>query len=79
MNIIRMLLSPFVRCWHMRRGPIMTCRPDQERSSVAALTGTYCVCLDCGKHFAYDWQEMRFVDPADARMQTLVNKAAGLY
>jgi hypothetical protein len=27
------------------------------------LTGTYVVCLDCGKEFAYDWQEMRVVDP----------------
>lgn len=22
-------------------------------------TGTYVVCLDCGKEFAYDWNQMR--------------------
>ncbi|HWR16758.1 MAG TPA: hypothetical protein VN577_18170 [Terriglobales bacterium] len=26
-------------------------------------TGTYIVCLDCGKEFAYDWKEMRVVSP----------------
>jgi hypothetical protein len=31
--------------------------------------GTYVVCLDCGKEFAYDWQSMRVGDavPAHAR------------
>lgn len=27
--------------------------------SGAARSGTYVVCLDCGKEFAYDWDEMR--------------------
>ena len=26
-------------------------------------TGTYVVCLDCGKEFAYDWQSMKVVSP----------------
>jgi hypothetical protein len=25
----------------------------------AARLGTYVVCLDCGKEFAYDWESMR--------------------
>jgi hypothetical protein len=29
---------------------------------------TYVVCLDCGKEFAYDWNAMRVVDPAAARL-----------
>ena len=24
-------------------------------------SGPYVVCLDCGRHFAYDWQRMRVV------------------
>jgi hypothetical protein len=24
-------------------------------------TGYYIVCLDCGKHFSYDWSKMRVV------------------
>jgi len=24
-------------------------------------SGHYVVCLDCGKHFAYDWSQMRVV------------------
>jgi hypothetical protein len=27
----------------------------------AAVTGTYVVCLDCGKEFPYDWAEMKMV------------------
>jgi hypothetical protein len=73
-----MLFQPFVRCWHTRRGPILTCRPNQERSGTAALTGTYCVCMDCGKQFAYDWQEMRFVDEEKNRFQMVANKAVGM-
>jgi hypothetical protein len=32
-----------------------------RRSPAASLTGTYVVCLDCGKEFPYDWQAMKIV------------------
>jgi hypothetical protein len=32
----------------------------------AARNGTYVVCLDCGKEFAYDWTEMRVGQPVNA-------------
>ncbi|MEX2264081.1 MAG: hypothetical protein WD696_19160 [Bryobacteraceae bacterium] len=32
-----------------------------------AATRTYVVCLDCGKEFRYDWQEMRIGDPVPVR------------
>jgi hypothetical protein len=32
-----------------------------------ASNSTYVVCLDCGKEFRYDWQEMRLGDPILAR------------
>ena len=30
-------------------------------------TTTYIVCLDCGKEFPYDWQEMKMVAPTRMR------------
>jgi len=29
---------------------------------------TYVVCLDCGKEFDYDWQEMRIGQPVSSRV-----------
>ena len=31
------------------------------RSPAASVTGTYVVCLKCGKEFPYDWREMKIV------------------
>jgi hypothetical protein len=31
-------------------------------SGACFLTGTYVVCLDCGKELAYDWNEMKVID-----------------
>lgn len=50
-------------CWHSNYSFPITVRPGLRRNKAAALTGTYVVCLDCGKEFAYDWDEMRVVDP----------------
>ena len=50
-------------CWHSHYSFPITVRPGSRRNKAAALTGTYVVCLDCGKEFAYDWEEMRVVDP----------------
>jgi hypothetical protein len=36
----------------------------------AARHGTYVVCLDCGKEFGYDWNEMRVGQPVLARNAT---------
>ena len=32
-----------------------------RRSEAASVTGTYVVCLDCGREFPYDWSEMKIV------------------
>jgi hypothetical protein len=50
-------------CWHKRMSFPMTRRRQQRRSEPASHTGTYIVCLDCGKEFAYDWQKMRVLAP----------------
>jgi predicted transcriptional regulator len=57
------VLDAFFGCSHKHYSFPITARPGQRRSEAASVTGTYVVCLDCGKEFAYDWQEMRFVTP----------------
>jgi hypothetical protein len=47
-------------CWHKNYTfPLTTKRG--KRSPAASLTGTYVVCLDCGKELPYDWQEMKVI------------------
>ena len=50
-------------CWHSHYSFPITVRPGARRSKAAAVTGTYVVCLDCGKEFPYSWEEMKVVDP----------------
>ena len=38
-----------------------------ERSAAASLTGTYVVCLDCGKELPYDWNTMKIVTAREER------------
>lgn len=59
-------------CWHKRMSFPITSRRGQRRTGAAAETGTYVVCLDCGKEFAYDWQTMRMQEP---RTQTTYTSA----
>ena len=44
------------------------------------MTGTYVVCLACGKEFAYDWQAMKIVrskaQPGDANVAVVPNRKA---
>ena len=57
----------------------ITVRPGSRRNKAAALTGTYVVCLDCGKEFAYDWKEMKIVEPGrnnSAGVRSLATKEA---
>lgn len=39
--------------------PITTKKGSAPRSQAARVTGTYVVCLDCGKEFPYDWNQMK--------------------
>jgi hypothetical protein len=52
-------------CWHVRYSFPQTVRPGTRRNRAGALTGTYVVCLACGKELPYDWQEMKIVTAAD--------------
>ena len=48
----------------MRRG---------QRSAAASLTGTYVVCLDCGKELAYDWNAMKVVSMPSEHSGSMAN------
>jgi hypothetical protein len=49
-------------CWHKRCSFPLTIRGKLRRSTEAAsVTGTYVVCLDCGREFPYDWSRMKML------------------
>jgi hypothetical protein len=48
-------------CWHTNYSFPITAKPGERRSAAAQPTGTYVVCLECGKEFPYDWQQMKVV------------------
>jgi hypothetical protein len=54
-------------CRHSRYSFPVTLRRSAARPQAGALTGTYVACLDCGKEFPYDWQEMKVItSPAES-------------
>lgn len=48
-------------CWHRNYSFPITAKAGKASPAAALLTGTYVVCLDCGKEFPYDWQQMKVV------------------
>ncbi len=61
LKILEMLFG----CWHKRLSFPISSKRGQRWSVASRQTGTYVVCLDCGKEFAYDWQQMRIVSVHD--------------
>lgn len=62
MNIFDALFG----CTHKRTTfPISKRGP--RRPHAADKTGTYVVCVDCGKEFAYDWQNMRIMSSREQK------------
>jgi len=73
------LLDSFFGCKHSHYSFPISVRPSSRRNTAAKLTGTYVACLDCGKEFPYDWQEMKVIDsPAEQRqyVASLAHRAA---
>ena len=54
------LVDALFGCWHKNYGFPRTIRQG-ARSAAASVTGTYVVCLDCGKELPYDWNSMKVV------------------
>lgn len=59
--MISKLLDAVFGCAHAHYSFPLTMRSGVRRNVAAQITGTYVVCLDCGKELAYDWQEMKVV------------------
>ena len=55
------LMDAMFGCRHARYSFPITVRSSSRRTTGTARTGTYVVCLDCGKEFRYDWQEMKIL------------------
>ena len=54
------ILDAFFGCSHGHMSFPITIRKG-ARSRAAFPTGTYVVCLDCGKEMPYDWKQMKVV------------------
>jgi hypothetical protein len=55
-------------CSHRRTTFPLTPGRKHSASPGATRHGTYVACLDCGKEFGYDWNEMRVGKPVAARL-----------
>jgi len=53
-------------CLHKRTSFPLSTR-GTRRPQAAGRTGTYVVCLDCGREFAYDWQKMRIMSAREEK------------
>lgn len=54
------ILNSLFACSHQRTTfPLTPSRRHGYQAPGASSHGTYVVCLDCGKEFAYNWDEMR--------------------
>jgi hypothetical protein len=71
------MMNAVFGCRHSRYSFPITMRANGRRATVAR-TGTYVVCLDCGKEFAYDWQAMRVAElkPQKAAHSLVTKEAA---
>ena len=58
MNLLKLLFGCSHSNYSFPRTPKGPKRPE-----AAALTGTYVVCLECGKEFPYDMNQMCIVSP----------------
>jgi hypothetical protein len=59
--MVAKLIDVFFGCRHSRYSFPVTIRRTARRPQASVLTGTYVACLDCGREFPYDWQEMKVI------------------
>jgi hypothetical protein len=64
-------------CRHTRYSFPLTIRAGSRRAAAGRM-GTYVVCLDCGREFNYDWQEMHIAggQTREAARTLLTEKAS---
>ncbi len=61
-----MILELFLGCFHKRYSFPFSTRDLKKKPDAALATGTYVVCLDCGKELSYDWEEMKVLSERKA-------------
>jgi len=70
--MIQSFLNKMLGCSHHRTTFPQT--PSRKNAATqapgATRNGTYIVCLDCGKEFAYNWSEMRMGQAVTSRVVT---------
>jgi hypothetical protein len=70
------LVDVLFGCRHPRYSFPVTIRGAKaHRPQAATLTGTYVACLDCGKEFPYDWQEMKAITSPERHRERLAELA----
>jgi hypothetical protein len=77
--MVAKVLNALFGCWHTHYSFPQTVRPGKRRNRAVSVTGTYVVCLNCGKELPYDWQEMRIVteeELSSGRVRSLATKEA---
>ena len=58
--MLQSLLNTLFGCSHQRTTfPLTPGRKNAYAAPGATRNGTYVVCLECGKEFAYNWDQMR--------------------
>jgi len=71
------LMDAMFGCRHARYSFPLTIRAGSRRNQTAQHTCTYVTCLDCGKEFPYNWQEMKVMGPNSREVaHSLVTKEA---
>jgi hypothetical protein len=68
-SMMTKLIDAFFGCRHSRYSFPVTIRGSARRPQAGALTGTYVACLDCGREFPYDWQEMKVITSTAERRE----------
>jgi hypothetical protein len=78
MAMLTKMMDAVFGCRHSRYSFPITIRANSQRAAKAVRTGTYVVCLDCGREFSYDWQEMRVAgsQPRQAARSLMTKEAA---
>jgi hypothetical protein len=74
-ELIERLMDFLFGCRHSRYSFPVTIRGAARRPQASALTGTYVACLDCGREFPYDWQDMRVITSSSERREYVASLA----
>ena len=68
----------FAGCTHKKTTFPLSVRAGKNNRNQSAGYDTYVVCLDCGKEFAYSWDEMRIVPDAGRRVSPVAEQVESL-